>query len=57
MSGKQARGYWIMQVPNEIIRGHSGIFSDEAIDLIAGIYTICRPELQRRNVKLAPVTQ
>jgi hypothetical protein len=63
MNGDQARGYWVMQIPPTIIKGHSGdfkkggIFTDSAIELITGIFAICRPELNRRQVRLAPTTE
>lgn len=56
INGEQARGYWIVQVPKEIIDGHGGIFNESAIDFIAGLYKMCRSEIRtRRLVNLAPV--
>jgi len=63
MNGDQARGYWVINIPPAIIKGHSGdfkkggIFTDNAIELITGIFAICRPELNRRQVRLAPITE
>ncbi len=56
INGEQARGYWIVQVPKEIINGHGGIFNESAIDFIAGLYKMCRAEIRaERGVRLAPV--
>ncbi|MEP6821457.1 MAG: hypothetical protein ABI946_03825 [Chthoniobacterales bacterium] len=56
INGEQARGYWIVQVPKEIINGHGGIFNESAIDFITGLYKMCRNEIRtRRSVNLAPV--
>ena len=56
INGEQARGYWIVQVPKEIINGHDGIFNESAIDFIAGLYKLCRAEIRtERKVRLAPV--
>lgn len=40
INGEQARGYWIVQVPKEIIDGHGGIFNESAINFIAGLYNV-----------------
>ncbi len=57
INGEQARGYWIVQVPKEIINGHGGIFNESAIDFIAGLYKLCRAEIRaQRSVRLAPVS-
>jgi hypothetical protein len=56
INGEQARGYWVVQVPKEIINGHGGIFNESAIDFIAGLYKMCRAEIRaERSVRLAPV--
>jgi len=56
INGAQAKGYWVVRVPKEIIDGHSGIFDDGAIDFIAGLYRVCRREIREgRKVMLAPV--
>ena len=56
INGEQAKGYWIVQVPKEIINGHGGIFNESAIDFIAGLYKLCRTEIRaQRSVRLAPV--
>ncbi len=56
INGEQARGYWVVQVPKEIINGHGGIFNESAIDFIAGLYKLCRAEIRaERSVRLAPV--
>lgn len=55
INGEQAPGYWVVQVPKEIIDGHGGIFNESAIDFIAGLYKLCRAEIRaQRSVRLAP---
>lgn len=58
-----SKAYWVMQVPNEVLSGHSGdrdhggIFCTSMTDLFAGIFA--RTELARRNSggpTLAPST-
>ena len=52
----QARGYWVLRVPKQIINGHGGIFNENSIDFIAGLYKICRAEIQQnRAVKLESI--
>lgn len=56
INGEQAKGYWIVQVPKQIIDGHGGIFNENSIDFIAGLYKMCRAEIRtQRAVRLAPV--
>jgi hypothetical protein len=56
MNNEQARGYWVVQVPKQIINGHDGIFNDNSIDFIAGLYRLCRAEIREsRPVLLAPI--
>lgn len=56
MNGQDAKGYWVVQVPDKIIHGHGGIFDENAIDFIAGLYKICRPHFDiTKTVRLAPV--
>ena len=42
----QAKGYWVMSVPPEIIPDHNDIFRPAAIELFAALYRICRPSIQ-----------
>ena len=42
----QAKGYWVMSVPPEIIPDHNDIFRPAAIELLAALYRICRPSIQ-----------
>ena len=56
MNDEQARGYWVVRVPKQIIKGHGGIFNDTSIEFIAGLYKICRAEIRRsRAVRLEPI--
>ena len=43
----QAKGYWVMSVPPEIIPDHNDIFRPAAIELFAALYRICHPSVQR----------
>jgi hypothetical protein len=46
MNVGQAKGYWVMSVPPEIIPDHNDIFRPAAIELFAALYRICRPSVQ-----------
>ena len=43
----QAKGYWVMSVPPEIIPDHNDIFRPAAIELFAALYRICRSSVQK----------
>ena len=56
LNGPHANGYWVVQVPNDIIHGHGGIFDEPAIEFVAGLYKICRRNFELdKTVQLAPV--
>jgi len=47
MNGDQARGYWVMSAPKEIIRDHNDIFNPAAIDLFAALFKISEPTIRK----------
>ena len=49
----QAKGYWVMSVPPEIIPDHNDIFRPAAIELFAALYRICLPSVQRTPIQKA----
>jgi hypothetical protein len=41
MNQQQARGYWVMRAPKEIIADHNDIFRTPAIEVFAALFKIC----------------
>ncbi len=53
INGKQARGYWVMSAPKEIIADHNDIFNSSAIELFAALYEICKRTIQKSPAQKA----
>ena len=53
INARQAKGYWVMSVPPEIIPDHNEIFRPAAIELFAALYRICHPSVQRPPMQKA----
>ncbi len=53
MNEEQARGYWVMSAPKEIIRDHNDIFNPAVVDLFAALFKICQPSIEERPVDKA----
>jgi hypothetical protein len=53
INGKQARGYWVMSAPKEIIADHNDIFNSSAIELFAALYEICKHTIQKSPAQKA----
>jgi hypothetical protein len=49
----QAKGYWVISVPPEIIPDHNDIFRPAAIELFAALYRICRPSVEKHPMQKA----
>jgi hypothetical protein len=55
----QAKGYWVISVPPEIIPDHNDIFRPAAIELFAALYRICRSSVEKppmqKTIEVPPV--
>lgn len=53
MNGNQARAYWVISVPKEIIHDHNDIFNPAALDFVVALYKICQPTILKTPAQKA----
>ncbi len=55
LDGVDSRGYWVIRVPSSILPSHEGIFEKSAIEFVAAVYHICRPDQNKaKRVQITP---